>query len=97
MKHHLRSVDESLVGLPVVAKVFASGDGLTHLLEKSAFARPGKSLEVVSLFARGFSQADDLFDFVLLGTPSSIGQAGKLRGYDEPRVDHKLMGKSLKC
>ncbi|KAK5661101.1 hypothetical protein OQA88_10991 [Cercophora sp. LCS_1] len=78
IRQHLQSVGGGLAGLPVVAKAFASGDGLAHLLTKAGLAKPAESPDVVSFFSRGFSQADDLFDFVLVG-----------KGKD--RADHKLM------
>lgn len=62
-----------------MVKAFASGEGLAYLLSKAGIASQAQSQDVVSRFTRGFSQADDMFDFVLVG-----------KGKD--RADHKLMG-----
>jgi hypothetical protein len=62
-----------------MARAFASGEGLATLLAKAGIATPGDSQHVLSQFICGFSQADDLFDFVLVG-----------KGKD--RADNKLMG-----
>ena len=80
VQHYLRSIDSALAGLPVSAKAFASGQGLATLLMKAGFARGREdALQVVSRFTSGFSQSDDMFDFVLVG-----------KGKD--RADYKLMG-----
>ena len=79
MRQHLQSIDGALAGLPVVVKAFASGEGLAYILSKAGIIKQGEAQDVVSRFTRGFSQADDLFDFVLVG-----------KGKD--RADHKLMG-----
>jgi hypothetical protein len=81
VQHYLKSVDAGLAGLPIVAKAFASGEGLATLLVKAGVATRGDSHQVLSRFTRGFSQAD-MFDFVLVG-----------KGKD--RADHKLMGMAL--
>jgi hypothetical protein len=62
-----------------MAKAFASGEGLAYLLTKVGIARPKESQQFLSRFTCGFSQADDMFDFVLVG-----------KGKD--RADHKVMG-----
>jgi hypothetical protein len=67
-----------LAGLPIVAKAFASGEGLATLLVKAGITTRGDSHQVLSRFTWGFSQAD-MVDFVLVA-----------RGKD--RADHKLMG-----
>ena len=81
VRQHLQSIDGVLAGLPIVVKAFASGDGLAYILSKAGIIRQGDAQDVVSRFTRGFSQADDMFDFVLVG-----------KGKD--RADHKLMGMS---
>ncbi|KAH6855903.1 hypothetical protein B0I37DRAFT_442664 [Chaetomium sp. MPI-CAGE-AT-0009] len=78
VQQYLKSFDPRLAGIPVMARAFASGEGLATLLAKSGIAQPDDSHQVVSRFTSGFSQADDLFDFVLVG-----------KGKD--RADHKLM------
>ncbi|KAK0643759.1 hypothetical protein B0T16DRAFT_459868 [Cercophora newfieldiana] len=78
VRQHLQSIGGGLSGLPIMVKAFASGEGLAYLLSKAGIASQGQSQEVVSRFTRGFSQADDMFDFVLVG-----------KGKD--RADHKLM------
>ncbi|KAK4448364.1 hypothetical protein QBC34DRAFT_381271 [Podospora aff. communis PSN243] len=78
VRQHLQSIGGGLAGLPIMVKAFASGEGLAYLLSKAGIASQGQSQEVVSRFTRGFSQADDMFDFVLVG-----------KGKD--RADHKLM------
>ncbi|KAK1834233.1 hypothetical protein QBC39DRAFT_399304 [Podospora conica] len=79
VRQHLKSIDDgTLAGLPIVVKAFASGDGLAYILSKAGIIRQGDAQDVVSRFTRGFSQADDMFDFVLVG-----------KGKD--RADHKLM------
>lgn len=80
VRHYLQSVDPGLASLPVMAKAFASGEGLAHLLAKVGIAKAGDSQRVLLRFTCGFSQADDMFDFVLVG-----------KGKD--RADHKLIGK----
>lgn len=81
VRQHLQSIDGALAGLPIVVKAFASGDGLAYILSKAGIIKQGDAQDVVSRFTRGFSQADDMFDFVLVG-----------KGKD--RADHKLMGTS---
>jgi hypothetical protein len=82
VERHLKSVDSALADLPLVAKVYASGDSLPNLLEKACLAEDAQdSHQALSQFARGFSQADDRFDFVLAG-----------QGLD--RADCKVMGSS---
>ncbi len=73
------SVDPSSAGLPVLVRAFASGEGLPYLLAKAGITKQADSHDVLSSFTRSFSQADDMFDFVLVG-----------KGKD--RADHKLMG-----
>jgi len=79
VQQYLKSVDPRQAGLPIMARAFASGDGLTTLLVKAGIAKPGESQQVLSRFTCGFSQADDMFDFVLVG-----------KGKD--RADVKLTG-----
>ena len=80
VQQYLRSVDPTLAGLPVVAKAFAFGEGLGTLLVKACIARGREDASQILLrFTCGFSQADDMFDFVLVG-----------KGKD--RADHKLIG-----
>jgi hypothetical protein len=60
-------VDLTLAGVPVVARAFASADGLAILLAKAGVARGREDApQILSRFASGFSQADDMFDFVLV-------------------------------
>lgn len=80
VRQHLQTLGGGLAGLPIMVKAFASGDGLAYLLSKAGIVSQAQSQDVVSRFTRGFSQADDMFDFVLVG-----------KGKD--RADHKLMGK----
>lgn len=82
VQSYLKLVDPGLATLSVVTKAFASGEGLATLLAKAGMAAPGDSPHVVSRFTRGFSQASDMGDFVLVG-----------KGKD--RADHKLMGEYL--
>ncbi|GAB1316540.1 hypothetical protein MFIFM68171_06750 [Madurella fahalii] len=79
VRHYVQSIDPDFASLPVVAKAFASGEGLAHLIAKAGIAKAGDSQRVLSRFTCGFSQADDMFDFVLVG-----------KGKD--RADHKLIG-----
>ncbi|KAK0715432.1 hypothetical protein B0H67DRAFT_239948, partial [Lasiosphaeris hirsuta] len=79
VRAYLQSVDASLAGLPIIVKAFASGEGLAYLLSKAGMTSRADSQDMVSRFTRGFSQADDMVDFVLVG-----------KGKD--RADHKLMG-----
>lgn len=81
MRQYLQSTGTSLAALPIVAKAFASGEGLAHVLTKAGIAKQADSHHVLSRFTCGFSQADDMFDFVLVG-----------KGKD--RADHKVIGKS---
>ncbi|KAK4247322.1 hypothetical protein C7999DRAFT_14664 [Corynascus novoguineensis] len=76
---YLKSVDSRLAELPIMARAFASGEGLANLVTKAGVATPNESQQFVSRFTCGFTQADDMFDFVLVG-----------KGKD--RADHKLMG-----
>lgn len=64
-----------------MVRAFASGEGLANLVTKAGVATPNESQQFVSRFTCGFTQADDMFDFVLVG-----------KGKD--RADHKLMGSS---
>ncbi|KAK3304970.1 uncharacterized protein B0T15DRAFT_398785, partial [Chaetomium strumarium] len=80
VQQYLRSIDPALIGLPVVARAFASGEGLAILLVKAGIAKGLEdAAQILSRFARGFSQVDDTFDFVLVG-----------KGKD--RADYKVMG-----
>ncbi|KAL2134833.1 hypothetical protein VTI74DRAFT_10729 [Chaetomium olivicolor] len=79
---YLKSTDPRLAALPVVTKAFASGEGLATLLVKAGMSTTGDAPRAVSRFTRGFSQAGDTGEFVLLG-----------KGKD--RADHKLMGECL--
>lgn len=79
VQQYLKTVEPGLAGLPVMARAFASGTSLATLLVKAGVAKWGDSPQAVSRFTSAFSQADDLFDFVLVG-----------KGKD--RADHKLMG-----
>ncbi|KAK0722641.1 hypothetical protein B0T26DRAFT_642768, partial [Lasiosphaeria miniovina] len=81
VRQYLQATDARLAGLPVVAKAFASGEGLADLFVKAGVARESEAQSVVSRFTSGFSQGDDMFDFVLVG-----------KGKD--RADHKLMGEA---
>lgn len=62
-----------------MVKAFAYGEGLANLFIKARIATRDSTQYVVSRFTSGFSQGDELFDFVLVG-----------KGKD--RADHKLMG-----
>lgn len=62
--------------MPIVVKAFANADGLSQLLVRLKLL---SSLSHLNLFARGFSQAFDTCDFVLVG-------AGK------DRADEKIKG-----
>jgi hypothetical protein len=79
VQQYVKSVDPRLGSVPIMARAFAPGDGLATLLAKAGIANPGDSQYVLSRFTRGFSQADELFDFVIVG-----------KGKD--RADNKLMG-----
>jgi hypothetical protein len=79
VQQYLKSVDPRLAGLPIMARAFASGEGLATLMVKAGIAKPGDSQQVMTCFTCGFSQADDMFDFVLVG-----------KGKD--RADVKLTG-----
>ncbi|KAK4134662.1 hypothetical protein BT67DRAFT_441826, partial [Trichocladium antarcticum] len=79
VREYLEMVNPRLAALPVVARAFASGDGLARLLGKAGIVRAKESQQFLASFTSGFSQADDMFDFVLVG-------AGK------DRADHKLTG-----
>ncbi|KAK4155868.1 hypothetical protein C8A00DRAFT_31311 [Chaetomidium leptoderma] len=79
VQQYLKSVDPRLAVLPIMARAFASGEGLATLLVKAGLAKSGDGQQIVSRFTSGFSQADEMFDYVLVG-----------KGKD--RADHKLMG-----
>lgn len=79
MRQYLKSVDPDLAALPVMAKAFASGEGLAHLMSKVGIVKPKEAQQFLLRFTCGFSQADDMFDFVLVG-----------KGKD--RADDKVMG-----
>lgn len=82
MQDYLKTVDSDIAALPIVARAFASGDGLATALTKAGVTGSGDAQRVVFRFTSGFSQANDMFDFVLVG-----------KGKD--RADHKLMGLSV--
>jgi hypothetical protein len=67
VQEYLQSLDPPVVNVPVMGRAFASGEGLVTLFAKSGMAKPGDSQQVVSRFTTGFSQVDDMFDFVLVG------------------------------
>ncbi|KAL3490219.1 hypothetical protein BJX62DRAFT_207663 [Aspergillus germanicus] len=65
VREHLKSSHSELSSMPIMIKAFANADGLAQLLVK---ARLVKSLGSLASFAKGFSQARDLSDFVLVGS-----------------------------
>lgn len=79
VQEYLQSVEPDLGHLPVIIKAFANGDGLARLLVRAGIIKNDTGL---SLFTSGFSQADDLFDFVLVG-----------KGKD--RADQKITGEII--
>ncbi|RDW68759.1 uncharacterized protein DSM5745_08519 [Aspergillus mulundensis] len=78
VQEYLKKEQPELAGLPIVVKAFANYDGLSQLLVKMKLL---KNLLWLNGFAKGFSQAFDTCDFVLVG-------AGK------DRADEKIKGKS---
>ncbi|RYP42111.1 hypothetical protein DL767_000476 [Monosporascus sp. MG133] len=71
-----KAENPSLGDIPVVVKAFANGDGLAQLLMRAGMVKRDNAL---ASFASSFSQADEMFDFVLVG-----------KGKD--RADHKITG-----
>jgi hypothetical protein len=54
-----------LPGLPIIVKAFANADGLSQVLVKHKIT---KSPDMLWDFVKGFSQACETFDFVLVGS-----------------------------
>ena len=83
VQQYLQSVDPSVAGSPIMTKAFASGEGLeglaTLLAQLGIAGRREDAQTGLAKFACGFSQARDMFDFVLVGE-------------DKDRVNSKLMG-----
>lgn len=65
VRGYLKKEQPHLSSLPIVVKAFANGDGLSKLLAKDNIIKPPLSLID---FAKGFSQAYDTCDFVLVGS-----------------------------
>ncbi|RYP82292.1 hypothetical protein DL770_005630 [Monosporascus sp. CRB-9-2] len=76
VKKWWKAENPSLGDIPVVVKAFANGDGLAQLLLRAGMVKRDNAL---ASFASSFSQADEMFDFVLVG-----------KGKD--RADHKITG-----
>jgi hypothetical protein len=77
VQDYLKKQQPQLSSLPIVVKAFANEDGLSHLLVKAKII---KSPGLLGDFAKGFSQAYNTSDFVLVGS-----------GKD--RADEKIKGK----
>ncbi|OJJ07721.1 hypothetical protein ASPVEDRAFT_57018 [Aspergillus versicolor CBS 583.65] len=65
VKEHLKNSHPELANVPVMIKAFANADGLAQILVKAKLIKSAGSL---SSFAKGFSQAHDASDFVLVGS-----------------------------
>lgn len=75
-------MNSGLANLPIHVKAFANAEGLAHLLVRMGIARETR---VLSEFAKEFSQAWDMADFVLLGRGKDIADKkinGKLLLFD---------------
>lgn len=65
VKEHLKSSHPELSNLPIMIKAFANADGLSQVLAKAKITKSPRSLDS---FVKGFSQARDASDFVLVGS-----------------------------
>ncbi|KAL3430977.1 hypothetical protein BDV09DRAFT_177380 [Aspergillus tetrazonus] len=65
VEEHLKSSHPELSNMPIMIKAFANADGLAQLLVKAKLIKSPGSL---TSFAKGFSQARDASDFVLVGS-----------------------------
>lgn len=63
VKEHLKSSHPELSSMPIMIKAFANADGLAQVLAKLT-----KSPKSLDSFVKGFSQARDASDFVLVGS-----------------------------
>lgn len=79
---HLTTLDSSLDEIPIVVRAYGSALDLGSLLVKSNATKLKKAEQHLSGFARGFSQGDEMFDFVLVEK-------------DKYRADYKLIGTFL--
>ncbi|KAH6634698.1 hypothetical protein B0J18DRAFT_27785 [Chaetomium sp. MPI-SDFR-AT-0129] len=75
---HLTTLDSSLDEIPIVVRAYGSALDLGSLLVKSNVTKLKKAEQHLSGFARGFSQGDEMFDFVLVEK-------------DKYRADYKLI------
>ncbi|KAK4032531.1 hypothetical protein C8A01DRAFT_41030 [Parachaetomium inaequale] len=95
VQQYLKSVHPRLAGLPIMARAFASGDGLATLMVKAGIAKTGDSQQAMSRFTCGFSQADEMFDFVLVGKGkdrADVKLTGAFRQFVEsPSCQHVLL------
>lgn len=65
VREYLKSSHPDLSSMPIMIKAFANADGLAPLLVRAKLL---KSPESLTSFAKGFSQARDASDFVLVGS-----------------------------
>lgn len=80
LRKYLITVSANFVAMPIMLRAYASLDGLSTALKRAGMIAEAGNLP---LFARGFSQADALFDFVFVGS-------GK------ESADHKIKG-TIRC
>ncbi|KAF7549187.1 hypothetical protein G7046_g8427 [Stylonectria norvegica] len=79
VREYLQSLKSEYADMTIIVKAFASGDGLAYALGKAGVFAVNNSQYALSRFTSGFSQVEDLFDFILVR-----------KGKD--RADHKLIG-----
>ncbi|KAK7403758.1 hypothetical protein QQX98_010450 [Neonectria punicea] len=73
VREYIKKAKPDLVGVPIVVKVFASGHRLAESLTKARAFRVDNAKNGVFRFVAGFSEADDQFDFVLVGLENDKG------------------------
>ncbi|KAH8689595.1 hypothetical protein BGW36DRAFT_365364 [Talaromyces proteolyticus] len=93
IREYLKKEQPDMSNLPVMVKAFANGDGLSKLLVKGNIIKSPSSL---TDFAKGFSQAYDTCDFVLVGSGKDRADV-KIKGFFEqfvrnPTCSHVIFG-----
>lgn len=77
VREHLKRSHPELSSVPIMIKAFANADGLAQLLTRAKLTRGPGSL---TSFAKGFSQARDASDFILVGSGKDRADE-KIKGY----------------
>ncbi|KAK7430191.1 hypothetical protein QQZ08_003165 [Neonectria magnoliae] len=96
VREYIKKTKPHLTGFPIIVKAFASGHRLAESLTKARAFRVDNAKNGVFRFAAGFSEADDQFDFVLVGLENDRGNhkiTSTFRHFAEsPCCKHVVLG-----